>query len=203
MTQLYYHAASEQVTSGIRALLPHVTNPHCLDDAELLAHGIRRCVAALPQVEWWQRHGTRTFDVSAVPCVMSYSVELRPLEEVKRLAWDRVKSEREQRQIGPMPYAFPDGRTLHTALTEKARTDLVGSVTSALAMKAIAPTAEMPWTTDENGTLGLTPEQMIQFGLAVLSFYSAVHMQSQIMRVAINDAPSVADVVAAATWPEG
>jgi len=60
----------------------------------------------------------------------------------------------------------------------------------------------MPWTTHENVTHMLTPAQMIAFGLTATQWHSAIHVQSQTIRAAINAAATVQAVIDAAVWPE-
>ena len=47
----------------------------------------------------------------------------------------------------------------------------------------------------------LTPAQIIAFGLTATQWHSAIHVQSQTIRAAINAAEDVAGVIAAAAWP--
>lgn len=200
---MYYRTPDGEPTSNLAALIPSVINPQALTDAELADYDVARCTVAHPTVEWWQQRGTRQIDTNVTPHVITWAVEDRLLVEVKAAAWRRIKDERDERQRGLMPYTYPSGDTHHNEMTDKVIRDLSASTTAALALASQGVTAAvMPWTTHENVTHMLTPTQMIAFGLTATQWHSAIHMTSQAIRPQIEDAESVAAVVAAAVWPE-
>ncbi len=203
MTQMYYRTPDGEPTSNLPSLIPHVINPQALTDAELADYDVARCTVVYPTIGWWQQRGARQIDTSQTPHVITWAVETRTLEDVRTLAWQRIKDERDERQRGLMPYTYPSGDTHHNEMTEKVIRDLSASTTAALALASQGVTgAVMPWTTHENVTHMLTPAQMITFGLTATQWHSAIHVQSQMIRAAINSAEDVAGVVAAAVWPE-
>lgn len=203
MTQMYYRIPDGEPTSNLPSLIPHVINPQALTDAELADYDVARCTVVYPAVEWWQQRGARQIDAAQTPHVITWAVETRPLEDVRALAWQRIKDERDERQRGLMPYTYPSGDTHHNEMTDKVIRDLSASTTAALALASQGVTgAVMPWTVHENVTHMLTPAQMIAFGLTATQWHSAIHVQSQTIRGAINDAEDVAAVVSAAVWPE-
>ena len=203
MTQMYYRTPDGAPTSNLPSLLPHVINPQALTDAELAEYGVTRCNVLYPDVEWWQRRGARQVDTTQTPHVITWAVETRPLEEVRALAWQRIKDERDERQRDLMPYTYPSGDTHHNEMTEKVLRDLNGQATGALILSSMGVTDPvMPWTTHENITHHLTPAQMLAFSMAALQWHSTLHVQSQTIRPQIDDAETVAAVVAAAVWPE-
>lgn len=202
--QLYYRVPDGEPTSNLSILIPQVINPQALTDEELAEYGVVRCSVEYPVVEWWQRRGLRQIDTSIIPHIISYTVEDLSLEDVKVLAWQRIKDQRDERQRGLMPYVYPSGVTHHNEMTDKVIRDLSSSTTAALALASQGVTdAIMPWTTYENVTHTLTPAQMVAFGLAATQWHSAIHVQSQTIRAAIESATDVAGVVAAAQWQEG
>ncbi len=202
MTQMYYRTPDGEPTSNLASLIPSVINPQALTDAELAAHGVARCTIAYPTIEWWQQRGARQIDAEQTPHVITWAVETRALEDVRALAWQRIKDERDERQAGLMPYTYPDASEHHNEMTEKVIRDLSASTTAALALASQGVTsAVMPWTVHENVTHMLTPAQMIAFGLTATQWHSAIHMTSQSIRPQIESAETVAAVVAAAVWP--
>jgi len=203
MTQMYYRTPDGEPTSNLPSLIPHVINPQALTDSELADYNVARCIVAHPTVEWWQQRGARQIDTAHTPHVITWAVESRTLEDVRALAWQRIKDQRDERQRGLMPYTYPSGAEHHNEMTEKVIRDLSASTTAALALASQGVTgAVMPWTTHENVTHMLTPAQMIAFGLTATQWHSAIHVQSQTIRTAINNAEDVSAVVAAAVWPE-
>ena len=203
MTQMYYRTPDGEPTSNLPSLIPHVISPQALTDAELADYDVARCTVVYPAVEWWQQRGTRQIDTSVIPHVITWAAESRTLEDVRVLAWQRIKDERDERQRGLMPYTYPSGVDHHNEMTDKVIRDLSASTTAALALASQGVTAAvMPWTTHENVTHMMTPAQMATFGLSATQWHSAIHMQSQTIRAAISDAVDVAGVIAAAVWPE-
>ena len=203
MTQMYYGTPDGEPTSNLAALIPQVINPQALTDAELAEYDVARCAVVYPAVEWWQQRGARQIDTSVTPHGITWAVEDRPLADVKTLAWQRIKDQRDERQRGLMPYTYPSGDTHHNEMTDKVIRDLSASTTAALALASQGVTgAVMPWTTHENVTHILTPAQMVTFGLSATQWHSAIHMTSQTIRPQIEAAKTVAAVVAAAAWPD-
>ena len=202
MTQMYYSTPDGEPTSNLQALIPSVITPQALTDAELADYDVARCTVVYPTVEWWQQRGARQIDTSVTPHVITWAVETRALEDVRALAWQRIKDERDERQRGLMPYTYPDASEHHNEMTEKVVRDLSASTTAALALASQGvTTAVMPWTVHENVTHTLTPAQMITFGLTATQWHSAIHMTSQSIRLQIESAETVAAAVAAAVWP--
>ena len=200
---MYYHTPDGEPTSNLPSLIPSVINPQALTDAELADYEVARCTVLYPAVEWWQQRGVRQIDTAQTPHVITWTVETRQLEDVRALAWQRIKDQRDERQRGLMPYTYPSGAEHHNEMTEKVIRDLSASTTAALALASQGVTDPiMPWTTHENATHMLTPAQMIAFGLTATQWHSAIHVQSQTIRTAINNAEDVSAVVAAAVWPE-
>lgn len=200
---MYYKLPDGNPTSDLQILIKDVINPQALTDADLADYGVARCTVVYPGVEWWQRRGARQIDTMQTPHVITWGVEDLALEDVKVVAWQRIKDERDERQRGLMPYTYPSGDTHHNEMTDKAIRDLSASTTAALALASQGVTDPiMPWTTYENVTHMLTPAQMIAFGLAATQWHSAIHIQSQAIRSAISAAEDVAAVVAAAQCPE-
>lgn len=200
---MYYRLPAEKPTTNLQNLIPNVINPKALSDEELLTHNVARCIIEQPNLNWWQTRGEMSIDSSAIPHKITWEVIDLPLDAVKEIAWQNTKSERDFRQRGLMPYTFPNGTTHHNEMTEKVIRDLSASTTAALALASqgvVDPI--MPWTVHENVTHILTPAEMIALGLAATQWHSAIHMQSQMLRAAIDDAETVADVVAASQWPE-
>lgn len=191
-------------TARLAVLIPSVINPQALTDAELAEYGVARCTVVYPSVEWWQQRGARQIDTSVTPHVITWSVDDLALDDAKAVAWQRIKDERDERQRGLMHYTYPSGDTHHNEMTDKVIRDLSASTTAALALasQGVADPI-MPWTTAENVTHMLTPAQMIAHGLAATQWHSAIHIQSQAIRSAIENASDVTAVVAAARWPEG
>ena len=203
MTQMYYHTPNGEPTSNLSSLIPHVINPQALTDAELAEYNVARCTVVYPTVEWWQQRGARQIDTTQTPHVITWAVESRTLEDVRSLAWQRIKDERDDRQRGLMSYTYPSGDTHHNEMTEKVLRDLNGQATGALILSSMGVTDPvMLWTTHENVTHYLTPAQMLTFSMSALQWHSAIHGQSQVIRAAINDAEDVQSVVASAVWPE-
>lgn len=203
MTQMYYRTPDGEPTSNLPSLIPQVINPQALTDAELADYDVARCSVVYPIVEWWQQRGARQVDTEQTPHVITWAAETRPLEDVRALAWQRIKDERDERQCGLMPYTYPSGDIHHNEMTEKVLRDLNGQATGALILSSMGVTDPvMPWTTHENATHYLTPAQMLAFSMAALQWHSAIHIQSQTIRATIENATDVAGVVAAAAWPE-
>ena len=203
MTQMYYRTPYGEPTSNLPALIPHVITPQALTDAELADYDVARCTVVYPTVEWWQQRGARQIDTSVTPHVITCAVEPRPLEDVRALAWHRIKDERDEQQRGLMPYTYPSGDTHHNEMTEKVLRDINGQATGALILSSMGVTDPvMPWTTHENITHYLTPAQMLAFSMAALQWHSAIHVQSQTIRASIESAATVEGVIAVAEWPE-
>lgn len=201
---MYYRLPEGEPTCDVRHLIPGVINPQCLSDSELEWHGVARCVVLAPTVEWWQQRGARRVDTHTRPHLINWDVLPRQLSDVKALAWQRIKTARDARQRGLMPYRYPSGEVHHNQMSEQTVQDLSASTTAALALisQGVADRV-MPWTVVENVTHMLTPAQMVEFGLAATQWYSAIHLQSQALRETLRDAVTVADAVAAAEWPAG
>lgn len=200
---MYYRTPDGEPTSNLQSLIPHVINPQALTDAELAEYNVARCTVVHPTVEWWQRRGERQIDTSATPHVITWGVEDMALDDAKAVAWQCIKDQRDERQRGLMPYTYPSGAVHHNEMTEKVLRDLNGQATGALILSSMGVTGSvMPWTTHENVTNYLTPAQMLAFSMAALQWHSAIHIQSQTIRAAIESATDVAGVVAAAQWPE-
>ncbi|HML83166.1 MAG TPA: DUF4376 domain-containing protein [Thiomonas arsenitoxydans] len=203
MTQMYYRLPDGEPTSNLPALIPHVINPQALTDTELADYNVSRCTVVHPPIEWWQQRGARQIDAEQTPHVITWAVETRPLEDVRALAWQRIKDERDEKQRGLMPYTYPSGDTHHNEMAEKVLRDLNGQATGALILSSVGVTDPvMPWTTFENATHYLTPAQMLSFAMAALQWHSAIHIQSQTIRAAITAAETVQAVIDAAVWPE-
>lgn len=202
MTQMYYRTPDGEPTSNLPSLIQSVINPQALTDAELSDYNVARCTVVYPAVEWWQQRGTRQTDTSVTPHIITWAVETRPLEDVRALAWQRIKDQRDERQRGLMPYTYPSGDTHHNEMTDKVIRDLSASTAAALALASQGVTDPiMPWTTHENVTHMLTPAQMVTFGLLATQWHSAIHMTSQTIRPQIESAEAVSAAVAAAVWP--
>lgn len=200
---MYYRLPDGQSTSNLPALIPHVITPQALTDAELADYDVARCTVVYPAVEWWQQRGARQIDTEQTPHVITWAVEDRPLADVKTLAWQRIKDERDEKQRSLMPYTYPSGVEHHNEMTEKVLRDLNGQATGALILSSTGVTDPvMPWTTHENATHYLTPAQMLAFSMSALQWHSAIHVQSQTIRAAINSAVDVAGVIAATAWSE-
>ena len=199
---MYYRLPDGEPTSNLAALIPNVINPQALTDAELADYDVARCAVVYPAVEWWQQRGTRQIDTAQAPHVITWAVEDRPLAEVKAIAWQHIKDQRDEKQRGLMPYTYPSGDTHHNEMKEKVLRDLNGQATGALILSSMGVTDPvMPWTTHENATHYLTPAQMLAFSMAALQWHSTLHVQSQTIRPQIDDAETVSAVVAAAVWP--
>lgn len=199
----YIRLADGELTPRLKVLLPHVSSPEHLDDAALAGMGVARCVVHDAPLQWWQLLGARTVDTTTIPVTVRWAVFERPLDEVKVLAWARVKDERARRQQAAMPYAYPDGSIHHNVMSDRTVRDLSASTTVALALAAAGVSAPlMPWTVDENVTHMLTPQQMISFGVAATQWYSSIHLQSQTIREQIEAAGTVDEVISLAAWPE-
>ena len=199
---MYYRTPDGEPTSNVQSLIPHVINPQALTDTELADYGVARCTVVYPAVEWWQQRGARQIDTTQTPRSITWAVEDRPLGEVKALAWQRIKDERDQRQRALMPYTYPSGDAHHNEMTDKVIRDLSASTTAALALASQGVAAAvLPWTTEENVTHMLTPAEMIAFGLAATQWHSAIHITSQQIRPQIEATQSVAEAVAASQWP--
>jgi hypothetical protein len=191
-----YYLIPDGEPTDIRRLLPSVINPQNLTDAELLERGIARVEVTQPALQWWQQRGERVIDDTGTPHVMTWSVVDRPLEQVKALAWERIKETRaEKRGEG----------TLHNGIPVQVRDE---DITNLLALHAAATTALMnqqspnlPFTDSENATHWLTPAEMLALTMAAFGHGSMVHVTSQNLRDAINAAETVAAVVAV-EWPE-
>lgn len=180
----------------LKTLLPQVSNPQALTEAELASYGIARCTVVQPPVEWWQQHGARTVDTSVTPHVISWAVEDRPLDEAKSLAWERIKTEREARQSGLMPYTFPGDVAGHVEMTDRAKADLTAQTTAAVGMIVAGIPGNLVWTSFENITHNLTPAEMLALGFAGGQWVAAIHVESQTLRAQIDAATTVVDVVA-------
>ena len=199
---MYYRIPDGEPTSNLPRLIPSVINPQALTDAELADYDVARCAVVYPTVEWWQQRGARQIDTSVTPHVITWAVKSRTLEDVRAIAWQRIKDERDERQRGLMPYTYPSGDTHSNEMTEKVLRDLNGQATGALILSSTGVTDPvMPWTTHENITHHLTPAQMLAFSVAALQWHSALHVQSQTIRTAIESALDIAGVIAAAVWP--
>lgn len=199
---MYYKLPDGQPTPSIAGLIPNVISPQFLTDEELLAYDVARCTVQYPPTDWWQKQGDVVIDNLQTPHLITWEVLDRDLAEVKSLAWQKIKDERDQRQSGIMPYTYPNGDTHHNSMSEKVIRDLSSSTTAAIALSSQGVTsAVMPWTVNENVTHWLTPAQMVGFGLAAMQWHSTIHMQSQSVRTAINSASTLAEVVEAAQWP--
>lgn len=199
---MYYRLPDGEPTSNLPSLIPHVINPQALTDAELADYDVARCTVVYPTVEWHQQRAARQIDTAHTTHVITWAVETRPLEDVRALAWQRIKDERDERQRGLMPYTYPSGTEHHNEMSEKVLRDLNGQATGALILSSMGITDPvMPWTTFENVTHYLTPAQMLAFSMAALQWHSAIHVQSQTIRAAINAAETVQAVIVAAVWP--
>ena len=200
---MYYKIPDGTPTTNIQGLIPSVINPSSLTDDELLQYGVARCVVNSLNVEWWKNVGERVVNTSTSPHQISWQVVDKSIDDVKAIAWQKIKDERDSRQSGLMPYTYPSGDTHHNEMTDKVIRDLSASTTAAIALASqgvVDPI--MPWTTHENVTHMLTPAQMIAFGLTATQWHSAIHVQSQTIRAAINAAETVQAVIDAAVWPE-
>ena len=177
---------------------PQVINPHLLSDEELAP--ILRVEVTHEELGFYEKYGEPVLEGNTV----RYPAVQYDLDEAKDIAWQRVKAEREERKAGLMPYDYGgEWGVLHNPLNERTCADLNASTTGALAMSAAGVTdAVLPWTTHENVTVLLTPDQMVEFGVAALQWLGAIHVRSQQMRTAIEAAEDVAGVVAAAEWGE-
>lgn len=185
----------------LSALLPHIINPEALTDAELTALGVARCEITRATLEWWQVHGAPTINTEVRPVTISYPAEDLPLEDVKALAWQRIKDERETRQSGLMPYVFPGDVAGNVEMTERAKADLTAQTTAAVGLIVAGIPGNLIWTSFENITHTLTPAEMLALGLAGGQWVAAIHAESQTIRAQINAATDVQGVVAAAVWP--
>ncbi|MFT3758984.1 hypothetical protein [Thauera sp.] len=197
---MYYMLPDGAPTSSLRELIPGVINPEYLSDDELALHNVVRCVVVRPQLEWWQRYGERQIDASSTPCVIEWAVEELPLDEVKGLAWGRVKIERAERRADGVAYTFPDESVGHIQIRDEDFGNLLAihaAATSALLAESSAP---IPFTDREDVTRWLSPADAMAVAMAAFARGAAVHVQSQVMRKAIGAAQTVPQVVAAGEW---
>lgn len=193
---MYMTLPNGQPVSRIATLLPHIINPEALSDDELTVLGIARVTVTRPALEWWQAHGEPVTDVTVRPATTAYPVIDRPLAEVKAAAWERIKSEREARQSGLMPFVFPGDVAGHVEMTERARSDLTAQTTAAVGMLVAGIPGSLIWTSYENITHSLTPSEMLALGFAGGQFVAGIHAESQALRAQIEAAQTVAEVVA-------
>lgn len=199
---MYYKLPNGNPTSNVRGLIPSVINPSALSDEELLEYQVSRCEVIDSDVKWWQIENGWIYDTTQNPHRLSKQVIDLPLERVKEIAWNKVKDERAIKQSGLMPYTYPSGDTHHNEMTDKVIRDLSASTTAAIVLVSQGVSdAIMPWTTHENVTHMLAPEQMIAFGLTATQWHSTIHLISQQIRPQIEAAQTVAEVISAAQWP--
>lgn len=193
---MYMTLPNGQPVSRLSILLPHIINPEALSDAELTTLGIARVTVTRPTLEWWQTYGEPVTDDTVRPVTITYPVVDRPLNEVKALAWERVKAEREVRQSGLMPFLFPGDIAGHVEMTERAKADLTAQTTAAVGLLVTGIPGSLIWTSYENITHSLTPAEMLTLGFAGGQFVAGIHAESQVLRAQIDAAQTVAGVVA-------
>lgn len=181
----------------LRRLLPQVVSPHNLTDAELAVYGIARCVVTCRGALWWQRRAGRMIDMSETPHQITWGVENRSLEEVKELAWERIKETRAEKRAEGVEHAFPDGRTGHIQIRDEDFSNLLAIHAAATTALMMGNTdAQIPFTDAENVTRSLSPADALGVAMAAFAHGAAVHVQSQTLRAQVEAAESVAEIVA-------
>lgn len=179
----------------LKRILPHVINPHNLTDTELAALGIARCTVVYPAVEWWQQRGERTIDMTETH-VISWTVEDRPLEDVKVEAKARIDEGREERISAGMQYNFPGDVVGTVQLREQDVRNLQTVATTALSLLALGLDNPIVFRDAENRQHSLTPQQAAVLTMTVSAFGSAIYGQSWTLKDQIDTAQTVAEVVA-------
>lgn len=189
------------LTQNLKTVLPHISNPGNLTDAELEAAGVVRAVVEQPTVEWWQRRGARIDDIDQRPAHVTWAVEDRMLAEVKEIAWAKTKSERVERRTAGVARTFPDGSTGHIQIRDEDIVNLLSIHAKATTATAAGSAEPIPFTDREDVTRWLAPADALAVAMAAFAHGAAVHVTSQDIRAAILAAETVAEVVTAAQWP--
>ncbi|HRQ57667.1 MAG TPA: DUF4376 domain-containing protein [Azoarcus taiwanensis] len=180
----------------LRRLLPQVVSPEALTDAELARYGVARCVVIYPELAWWQTRGARSVDASETPHVISWAVEDRLLEEVKELAWERIKDVRAEKRAEGVAHTFPGDVVGRIQIREEDINNLLSIHAAATTALMMSQPATLPFTDAENVTHWLSAQQALEVTMAAFAHGAAVHVQSQTRRAQIEAAESVAEVVA-------
>lgn len=202
MMKFYYRMPDGMPTTDLASLIPAVINPQFLSASELLEYNVAECVVTQPSTDWWQRLGDKIVNDSGSVHQITWEVIDKDLEDVKIIAWDRIKERCEEAKKEGFDYTFPGDVEGHVDVGHE---DMV----KILSLHAMATTfilqdnmtAELPWT-DTNGTIHvLSPEEAVSFAMEAFTLCSQNELTSQSIRENIDNATTVAEVVSASVWP--
>lgn len=199
---LYYKLPNGTPTYNIKELITTVIDPQFLPGVELLQYNVSRCIVTNPTIEWWQELGSKTINTSQEVHEISWLVVERNIDEIRALAWSRVKERRQIVRSTGVQFSFSNGKIGTIQVKNE-------DITNLLAVHAAAMTATMmndttailPFTDAENITHLISPSEAISLTMAAFAHGALVHTTSQTLRKNIADANTVEDIIIASTWP--
>ena len=125
------------------------------------------------------------------------------LPTVKRSAKNEVDDRRQKEEQKGLTYEFPDGVTDVVQLRDTRDLVNVSSlVTTAQLMKATGFEGSIQFQAESNVTHQMTPDEIIDMGLAAAAYIQGIYAISWSLKDAIDSAEDFEAVNSAKIWPE-
>jgi len=122
-------------------------------------------------------------------------LDTRTLAQAQAQRWDEIKAERSAREFGQFTW---DGSTFDADDTSQRR--IQGAVQLAVLAQMAGQGFSMDWTLADNSVRALDATDMTAVGVALGEHVAALHETGRLLRQAIDQATTVADVMAV-VWP--
>lgn len=120
----------------------------------------------------------------------------RTLEQVRAQQWAQIKAERAAREFGGMVW---DGSPFDTDEVSQRR--IQGAVQLAVIAQAAQQPFSIGWTLADDSVRTLDGADMIAVGMALAQHVGSLHETGRLLRQQIDEAATVADVIAV-SWPQ-
>ena len=188
--------------SGLKRLLPDVSNPEKLTTTELEAHGVTECDVIREPTDWWQMQGDPVRDDSVRPVKYTYPAIDRPIDDVRDIAKRRIDGIRDEKQLEPF---YWNGALFQTRQLD--RENMQGEALSAFMFISNGGDPQsyywdaddheqmQGWISIGNNPVPVTAQQMIDFALAVKARHKSLIFKARQRKDSVTQAQSVSEVV--------
>ena len=139
----------------------------------------------------WGQTQSEVLDLQAGENEVALATSFLTVEGNRLPIWEKAKSLRDYHinKGAPTPFGYVDS-------DEAARSNISGAVLGAVIAKTNSATYSVTWTLLDNSVVTLTADEMTQLGLAVLTHVNSCHEKARQLRVSIESATSMAELLA-------
>lgn len=141
-------------------------------------------------VKWGQTQ-EENLDLQAGPGEKALATSSLNVEGNRPIVWEQVKAQRDFHINNGAPTSFGSVDS-----DEISRTNISGATIAAVVSKQANTPFSIVWTMQDNSTVTLNADQMIQLGLEVVQYINQMHSVARSYREAIENALSMAELLA-------